>query len=60
MFLFWMNRAATINPTETTMSTLQSVSGENTDLPDIAALNRSTMYVSGEQYARVRPQPCIC
>lgn len=31
------------------MSTPQSTSGENTDVPDMAALNRSTRYVSGKQ-----------
>ena len=42
------------------MRTPQSASGENTDVPDMAALNRSTRYVSGEKYARVSPGPCIC
>jgi hypothetical protein len=26
----------------------------------MAALNRSTRYVSGEQYSRARPNPSIC
>ncbi len=40
--------------------TPQSTIGESTDVPAMAKLNKSTMYVSGEQYARVRPNPCIC
>jgi len=54
-----MAREAAINPTDATISMPQSVNGENTDVPDMAALNRSTMYVSGEPYARARPSPCI-
>jgi hypothetical protein len=49
IFRFWMTRAAQINPAKTTMSTPQSTNGENADVPDIAALNRSTRYVRGEQ-----------
>jgi hypothetical protein len=55
-----MSRAAKINNAETPMSTAQSIAGENADVPDMAALNRSTRYVSGEQYASARPRPCIC
>jgi len=49
IFRFWMTRAARINPAKTTKSTPPSTNGENTDVPSIAALNRSTRYVRGEQ-----------
>ena len=54
-----MNRAARRNPAKIPMSTPQSTAGENTDIPCMAALNKSTRYVKGEKYASVRASPCI-
>ena len=48
-----------MNRTVAAMSTPPSRRGEKNDPPDIAALKRSTTYVSGEQEARARESPCI-
>jgi hypothetical protein len=43
-----MTSAVKINTAKTPLSTPQSIAGENADVLDMAALKRSTRYVSGD------------